>query len=610
MAVRKRAPIDRRFTFPAAPPEASVSALATSTIIFVDAWGKPEQRFDLSQLGGLPVDLRELMADALREHCAGQRPSSRRTAWLALRRFARFVADDGRILAAGDVDTEAIGRYVLWLRKEGASRAPRGAHAIAFDLLRPLLAWCQRNRPGALDPDLDIPWNAFPSRRTSQQPRRRLAASQIKAILRACYEEIDEAWARFQHGQEVIRRPDLPPKTLRGQGLDRWIWRIARIEGGLMPDNATLNEHGIKPSTLVRFWGGTRTMTQYFHITTDTLVPFFLAIAIQTAANPEALRHIHRDCLVPHPLDEHRVIVDWTKARTGGRLQKAQRRSFDRRRRYAAPNLIEKMLTLTEPIVATAPPAEQDRLFLTRSIYKEHAHRVFGSRTSVIEYSNLRRAILRFIERANRRTEDWNAARPDKPREPIANFAPVLFRGTIATEHYRASGGDVLVAQSLLNHASVATTETYLKSEETTRFQRHTIARLQDMMVAWVGGSERTEPAPSVPMGSATAPFSHDCLAPIVSSGDGDSRLCPRFGGCLSCPGLVIPIDAEHLARVLAAVDRFEEARDRLDPRRWNLLYAPSWRILTQDILPDFPVELHEAARRIAASMPLLPELE
>jgi hypothetical protein len=268
------------------------------------------------------------------------------------------------------------------------------------------------------------------------------------------------------------------------------------------------------------------------------------------------------------------------------------------------------MLALTAPIVATAPPGEQDRLFLTRSIYKEHVRRSLGSRTGVVEDSVLRRAILRFIERANRRIDTWNASNPDKPREAIANFAPALFRGTVATEHYRASGGNVLVAQSLLNHASVATTETYLKSEETTRFQRQTIARLQDLMISWVCGSDRTEPAPAVVTISGTAPFGHDCLAPIVSGNDGKTRLCSRFGGCLSCPGLVIPIDAEHLARVLASIDRFEQARDRLDPGRWNLLYAPSWRILTKDILPDFPPDMHAAARQIVTRMPPLPELE
>lgn len=610
MATRKRSPIDRRFSVPDVQSELAISRLSTNTIIFVDAWGKPEQRFDLDQLIGLPVDLRELLTDAFREHCAGQRLATRRTAWGAVRRFARFVAADGMIRRAGDVDTAAIGRYVLWLRKEGASRAVHGAHAIAFDLLRPLLLWCRRNRPDVLPANLDIPWNAFPGRRTSQQPRRRLSADQIKAILRACYEEIDEAWARFQYGQEVIRCPELPPKTLRGQGLDRWIWRISRIEGGLMPDVAALEVHGIKSSTLVKYWGGSRTMTQYFHITTDTLVPFFLAIAIQTAANPEALRDIRRDCLVPHPLDEHRVIIDWTKARTGSRLQKAQRRTFDRRRRYAAPNLIEMMLAMTAPITATAPSAEQDKLFLTRSIFREHVRGSLRSRTGTIEHSVLRRAILRFTKRANCRIEEWNAAHPDRPREAITNFAPALFRGTVATEHYRASGGDVLVAQSLLNHASVATTETYLKGEETTRFQRQTIARLQETMIAWVRGPAGGEPAPASGETRATVLFGHDCLAPVVSGREGGERLCPHFGGCLACPGLVIPIDPEHLARILAAKDRLEQARIRLDPRRWSLLYAPSWKILTQDILPDFPLEMHEAARKLAANMPALPELE
>ncbi|MFS8039408.1 hypothetical protein ACI7BZ_21025 [Xanthobacter sp. AM11] len=357
-------------------------------------------------------------------------------------------------------------------------------------------------------------------------------------------------------------------------------------------------------------WGGYRTIAQHFHITTDTLVPFFLAIAIQTAANPEPLRDLRRDCLVPHPLDEHRVIVDWNKAKTSARLQKAQRRSFDRRRRYAAPNLIEMMLALTGPLLADAPPGQQDRVFLTRSIYAGPTRRSLRNRTEVIEHSVLRRAILRFTKRANQRIDEWNAAHPDSPRASIASFAPALFRGTVATEHYRASGGDILAAQSILNHASVATTETYIKSEETTRLQRQTIARLQDLMVAWVRGSERIDPVPGPSQPRAAVPFGHDCLAPVVPGRDGAERLCPQFGGCLACPGLVIPIDTEHLARILAAIDRFEQARNRLDPRRWNLLYAPSWRILTQDILPDFPTALHEAARSLVAGMPALPELE
>lgn len=172
MTGRRRSSIDRRLPVASMQPETPASPLPIDTIGFVDAWGKPGQRFDPGQLSALPADLRRLLVDAFREYGAGQRPATRRTTWGALRRFARFVAADGMIEAAGDVDTAALGRYVLWLKKEGAPRAARGAHAVAFDVLRPLLMWCQRNRPDALARDLEIPWNPFPGRRTHQQPRR------------------------------------------------------------------------------------------------------------------------------------------------------------------------------------------------------------------------------------------------------------------------------------------------------------------------------------------------------------------------------------------------------------------------------------------------------
>jgi hypothetical protein len=57
----------------------------------------------------------------------------------------------------------------------------------------------------------------------------------LKAILRACYEEIDIAWTRFQQGQAIVALPTLPPPVLRGEGLARWLWRIHRINNGIVP---------------------------------------------------------------------------------------------------------------------------------------------------------------------------------------------------------------------------------------------------------------------------------------------------------------------------------------------------------------------------------------
>jgi hypothetical protein len=55
--------------------------------------------------------------------------------------------------------------------------------------------------------------------------------------------------------------PDLPPRGRHGEGLARWIWRISRVEGGVMPDHAALERNGIKVDTLRAHWGGYRTVS-------------------------------------------------------------------------------------------------------------------------------------------------------------------------------------------------------------------------------------------------------------------------------------------------------------------------------------------------------------
>jgi hypothetical protein len=64
------------------------------------------------------------------------------------------------------------------------------------------------------------------------------------------------------------------------------------------------------------------------------------------------------------------------------------------------------------------------------------------------------------------------------------------------------------------------------------------------------------------------------------------------------------------MARVLQAKEEFERTRKRIDPRRFELLYAPSLRILTDDILPDFPHSLYAEAERWRSALPTLPALE
>jgi hypothetical protein len=596
--------VDRQF----APADAASVAITVPSkgtlVVFRDAHGELVQRYDLSRLG-LPAELAELLAAAFRGVDAGRSNGTRDARWNALKSFARFVNEDGSIVAAGDLTTAAMWRYVRWLEGQKTPDGElwaQGTRVVQFTMIGALLGWAIRNRT-ALPEDLTLPFNPFG--RTRCEPRKRLPQVQLKAILRVCYEQIDTAWTRFMAGQAIVASPELPPKVPTGEGFKRWLWRIHRLHGGLMPTGEAMKRSGLCPGTLKRY-GYLKGAGQHLHLTTETLVPFYLAIAIQTAGNPDAIRMLRRDCLIPHPLEEHRVIVTWAKPRARGR---AQRRAFDTRRPHAAPNLIEKVRAMAAPLLPYAREADRDLLFLNNPGMPKLKRRRKGH-IGVIDSSTLAHAIRRFARRADQGIAAFNSANPHRKREPLGEFAPAFFRGSVAAEHYKASEGDILVAQRLLNHGAVSTTEAYIKGDETNRMKAQAIARLQKLMLAWIGAGGETTSASFERRGhgqqTATAPFGHDCLAPLI---DGE-RLCPRFSGCLACPGLVVPLDAEHLAHVLQAKRHMEEARDRIDPHRWAAIYAPAYRVLADEILPDFPLGMHAAAERRIPELPELADLE
>lgn len=601
-----RSVVDRRL--PQAPESGSI-------VEFRDAWGEVSKRYELSTLS-LPRDVAVLLGRAFGAHHAALQPDSRRHRWQAMQVFARFVKEDGQVLSVRDLDTAMVGRYKAWLdRQKTRSGVPlsRSTRANQLSCLHQLINWTKRNEPAVLTARIDFFHNAYPER--APQPRPKLHESALKGILRACYEEIDGAWARFLIGQRILGRIEEVPDGAARVGCEnldpelvRCVRGMAAIGQGVMPSQQAMKAGGYGVGMLMRH-GGLRELAGYLHLTLETLPAFFVALVIQTAGNPDPLRRLRRDCQVPHPLDEHRMLVDWSKERAGGAWRRAQRRSFDRRAKYAAPNLIDKVLAMTEPLRAQAHARDRDLLFLIKSEKRR--------RVTEVSMSTLGKCVKQFVTRANARIEIWNVAAPERRRERLPDFAAAFIRGSVATVHYEYSGGDLLEVQALLNHALTHTTEAYVSGPQAKRLQTETIARLQKLMLAWIDASSAPPASAGAdPTGAtrATVPFAHDCLNPLAAGAHAPTvtrgTLCPSFGGCLRCPGLVIPLDAEHLARVLQAMRALEDARSRLDAQRWALLYAPSYRILAEEILPDFPTSMHPEAHALIPTLPQLPSLE
>lgn len=104
----RRAPINRRM----------VTREASDTIVlFRDAWGEVDKRFDLGRLG-LPGDVTVLLAEAFRGHHAGSSPDTQRGCYRALRLFATFAREEDAVAGAADLTSTLVGRYMDWLNRQ------------------------------------------------------------------------------------------------------------------------------------------------------------------------------------------------------------------------------------------------------------------------------------------------------------------------------------------------------------------------------------------------------------------------------------------------------------------------------------------------------------
>ncbi|BBD02120.1 MULTISPECIES: hypothetical protein [Sphingomonadaceae] len=536
------------------------------------------------------------LAQAFAGQYAAAAAVTRRAQWYSIATFARFAAGDANLSSVTDLTTEMVGRYMLWLDRQRSASGNPWSEAYKGNMLtslRQLVEWTRRNRPDRLPCRIDFTRGSYDIH--SSKPRRRLTASELKAILAHCYEEIDEAWRMFSIGQQALATTGelagIDPRLVDA------IRKLAHVDDGIVPGRRKMELSGVPWST-VRRHGGLQKVAPYLHLTGEAAVAFYIAIIIQTAGNPDPIRLISRDCLTPHPLDGNRVMVEWDKPRAGRKLKRAQRRSFDTRRAYAAPNLINRLLQMTASLVQRARPQDREKLFLLLSGQT--------GAVTVVPNPTLWRGVKLFVDRRNAIVAATSA---DERRLPLLpNMAPAFLRGSVATEYYRASGGDIVTTQAQLNHASVTTTDRYVRGPETEKIQQEAIAEVQALLIAWVTGAEPPKSKPRRRPGRSTVPFSHDCLDP--ANGACNGTLCPHYGACLRCPGLVIPLDIDHLARILQAIAALVDARDRIDPVRWEEIYGSSYRILFNDILPDFPTGLRTEAEKLVSALPPLPVLE
>jgi hypothetical protein len=544
---------------------------------------------DFSSLG-LPEDVRLALALAFWGHLGARSPRSIKSCWTWVLTFNRFATESGAIRSLADLERRMLLRYIEWLNaQQRADGAPWAisTRSAAYSALRQLLRWLERCRPDLVS-RIDYPFTPFPGRGSDRPPRATPTARELRAILRAC--EADIAAVR------EVRASAAAQRAADGDKPGSLGWLLVEVDrrfGGIVPSSLELQRCGNHPLQLaVRRWGGAKQIEPCLYPRAVSLLPYYLAILIHAAGNPEPIAELGRDCLQDVPLLENRQALVWFKARAG----RLQRRSFERDAPFEPPALVRDLLAWNERLRPLAPPAQRDRLFIFKGLHMVNA-------MSTITVHHL---LGEFCQ-----------------RHGLAAFPLASIRPSVLSSFYRASG-DLLRTRVVANHASIATTVRYVETP-IVRQQNHVrIATLQEAFIEHLAAppaiSPATSPAPvvaissssaAVPPGKTVSMFGFDCTDPLAGTAPGTRRgeICTNFMGCFTCPNAVIPPQPRTMARLLQARDHLRAAALTLHPARWQAFYSPQLRILEEDILPRFSTRELAAAEPLVAQLPPLPDL-
>jgi integrase len=574
-------------------PEPLVGNPGALLVNVVDADGKLERSFDFTVFAERPTMAAEL-ALAFRHHYAVRQPANRTNAYRAVKLWFVFVeAHDVSIAAMRDVDTDTLNAFIVWLGTKAWSKSTRYSQ---WSLVKQHIAWLKRHRPDLIDPELELPFNAFPRKNAESRQRPALGRAEMERVLAAARAELVEAWERFEEGRAALARTDCAAVAaepdLARLDLDDLGVMLAVIDnrfGGVPPMVNDMLRKGAamwRLNIAIARHGGLSAIVPRLFALPETIVAYMIAIGAQTYANPEALRLLQRDCMSEHLLLDGRTVVRWHK----GRSTREQQRSFLKSKSFSVPALIDQVLALTERLVPHAPKGDRTSLFLTGMVSSSRA-------IGVIPNYMATKLTRRFVARHGL---------ADDGGRPL-NLTLAALRATGLTLAHERLGHDILKTQALANHASPDTTQRYVDRPRVRKAQAAAIGRLQARFIEVVRAAAEPPGAAEMVIDARNATAAgFICRDPFagVAEGQRKGELCASWLGCFTCPNAVIPLGEDVLIRLLATRAALAAARTGMAVERWQQLYAPKLEILEHDILPRFP-----EAMRLAAAATVLPQL-
>lgn len=548
----------------------------------LDEGGSVVATFDLSR-----VDVHPAIATAfLRAHAAefGHTSiESQKQAHRAIRKLILCLQENAIHKSAPLPDSIAT-IFHAWIK---SSHLKESTAQSLQNVVLTVLRWCARNIPGTVHQNASLLAPSF--RREKPAPMRRLEENEVRSVLAACYAEIENTEARLALGRRCLLDGDAGGDE--ATGLRATVRDLLTVGHGGVPKQQVVARSGLALARRVGELGGLRHIVSSIYITIEDIIPFYLAVLIQTGGNPMAIRGMKVDCICQHPLRNDLECLTWEKPRAN----REQRVDFPAGKHWSAPNLIRRLVALNDNLRGSALQRERECVFLARSLSS-----VMPRVPSVQSLHNYLAPFLRKFE--------------------LADFDFKHLRATSAWAHYWKSGTQD-VARRRLNHANVRTTTLYTLTNEIAPEHYKTISSFQGELVVRAlrgsgdaGGSEsecaeRTTYAKTV--------FGFECKNPFdgLDGVSAKGSRCLNFTRCSTCPGAIVPLDdVGIIARLLATQKSLEAARDDANRRGWSkrytALYADTLRIIVETIIPGVSPNVLSAARALLPQVAAIPKLD
>lgn len=485
---------------------------------------------------------------------------SQRKYWQKIAKFSRFLRASG-LAELTPLPPTVVCDLRAWLDGSGISQTTaRGTLNVCLSVL----AYCERNAPHILSRGTRLVIERYPV--APPKHRNVLQEDDVKKILLICQKEIEAIEERLALGWRLRRGV---PRTAEEALQVPLIKKLLVMGNGSLPSKDVVAKSGRSLIVPVASLGGLRKISRTLWLCPEALLPFYLAILIQTSGNPSSIQKMKRDCLVAHPLRSDLERVVWAKLRSHAE----QHAEAPTGRPWSAPNLVRRLRILNDNLVEKCTNADRDKLFI--------AYRISERNPGLPCAALLHHLLSEFIK-----------------QHDIPSFSFSGLRRAGAVAHHRASG-TIRTVQLRLNHTSIEASSRYTDAEGSVRdFHDLTVRRFQGLMVqASLESGSVSEPFSvarvPVPENSAETVFGFRCRNPFagIARGSTQGSLCLQFQKCATCPGALIPLDdIAVVAQLLSAHSALNKARERAIQEGWmarfELLYEPTWRVLVNEILP------------------------